>query len=123
MVIEKVKHFKKTFLFIIVGIICFIILVFFIRWINLNTAAESTIYSNRYSEIKFDSVKIGMSKDQVIQVVGMPLNEIQDINSKEPRSMMYYSAQGPYGSVWQKRIIVIGPKGRVVDIIKSKSFN
>jgi hypothetical protein len=76
-----------------------------------------TIYSARYSESRFKTLRAGMSRDEVEAIVGPPLRKVPwDVLTPHEREMWYYSDQHDYTANYWRRWVLF-ENGKVVDVI------
>jgi len=107
----------------LVGLICFIFYLIgtisfgeqyfrFDPWID-------TERSKNYDEKKFNTLKIGDSKEKLIELIGLPLSISQDDNT--PTQAWYYTGDGKceWGDfAWFERTVIIDSTNRIVRIQK-----
>jgi hypothetical protein len=76
---------------------------------------EGTIWVKGFDEKKFDQVKLGMSKEEFISLVGMPLR----LGHDHENYFWVYTKQDSPTADHDKRVIVTDLNLRVVEIKKS----
>ena len=77
---------------------------------------EGTIWAEGFSEGNFDKVKIGMTSDEVLKIVGKPLH---DIDNCDEICIWGYTKQDAGTSDFDQRWVVFDSKLRVQEIRKT----
>ncbi len=83
---------------------------------------EGTIWATGFSEEGFDSVKIGMKEEEVLKLLGQPLQIMPGCSKDDERGLIefQYAVQGPvcckniYPENHQRRTITISRNGTVL---------
>ena len=75
---------------------------------------EGTIYADSFSEEKFHSIKLGMTKDQVKEILGNPLND----EGLQKNSFWYYTHHDHPTSDFDQRWVVFDKSEAVIEIRK-----
>ena len=78
---------------------------------------EETVWTKGFTEEKFNSIKMGMTKDEVIKILGLPLN---DINDCLPGCMWVYTWHSRGNADFDQRWIGFNENDQVNE--KRKSF-
>ena len=76
---------------------------------------EGTIHADGFSEEKFNAIKVGMTKDQVNEILGKPLND-EDLPQN---SFWYYTHHDHPTSDFDQRWVVFNSNNKVEEIRKS----
>ena len=71
---------------------------------------DKTTYAPQYSEKGFDSVRIGMPKEEVLRLLGQPL-----LNQKIGSEVVLRYSSGPTDSSYFFRIVALDASGVVVE--------
>jgi hypothetical protein len=110
---------------------------------------DGTVYSDGFTETRFRNVRLGMKKNELLNLIGLPLsvnvfyhdrrdpvrysgaslvraleligNAELPINIKH--IVCYYSRQGSHTSDWNVRAITLSNRGAVIDISSSFYFD
>lgn len=75
---------------------------------------EDTVWSPKFNEEKFSQIKIGMSKNEVINILDLPLKEFCDQES----CLLSYSRQKDGVSSYDRRDIFLNEKRKVTSIAR-----
>ena len=82
-----------------------------------NILIQSTEWSKNFSESGFSQIKVNLSKNEVVKILGDPLREFEIDNLK----VLLYSDIGHYGSIKEKgyhqRWIVLNTAGKVDKVL------
>lgn len=77
---------------------------------------EETIWAENFSEESFEKVKLGMTSDEVLSVMGKPLN---DIEKCEGGCFWTYTGHARGNADFDQRWIVFDANNKVSEIRKS----
>ncbi len=92
----------------------------FVRLVLQNDAlfGFSTTYSERYSEGRFNALRVGMTTDEVQAIIGPPLSKApwnQSAGTQKEEMWFYSSRPDVTANYWRRSILVQG--GKVIDVI------
>lgn len=77
---------------------------------------EGTIWSQNYSELAFDKVKLGMSSEEVKELLGNPVRKSFNCNDI---CFWNYTRQETQTADFDQRSVVFNRSGKVIEIRKS----
>lgn len=77
---------------------------------------EGTIWAKNFSEEKFSKVKVGMSREDVLALLGNPLNDTNKLNRDR---FWYYTRQNSGTSDFDQRWVLFDSNNKVEEIRKS----
>lgn len=76
---------------------------------------EGTIWAENFSEENFDRIKTGMTSNEVLSLLGEPLNSLERC---EAECYWYYTKQDAGTSDFDQRLVVLNQSKKVIEIRK-----
>lgn len=77
---------------------------------------EGTIWTENFSEMSFGQIQLGMTKKQVMSIMGSPLNAKEKLINDE---VWYYTRQDSGTSDFDQRWVIFNHDNKVTEIRKS----
>lgn len=109
------------------AVVCVGIACYWLRFVSDPEFGYRTNYSKRYSETGFKSLRIDMTSEEVVAIIGHPLGKLQSISTIYPgagddETWLYSEPRYQDDkSFWRRRVIF--KKGTVVGIVNEWYFD